>query len=57
MLAQVVPQRSLLLDIANATPESIELRLQEEERRERDADRVYWSPLLKELEQIRHRKQ
>ena len=35
---------------------AIEEDLREEERLEREADRRYWEPLKKELEQLRHRK-
>ena len=56
LLAELVPQRPLLADIASATAEAIDQALQVEERLERDADRRYWAPLFKELEQIRHRK-
>lgn len=45
-------------DCAIATdPENmgrIEAALAEEERMERVADRIYWNPLRKELEQMRH---
>lgn len=45
-------------DFAIATdPENmgrIEAALAEEERMERVADRIYWNPLRKELEQMRH---
>jgi hypothetical protein len=54
--AESVPQRPLLADIGSATVEAIDQSLQDEERLERDADRRYWAPLFKELEEIRHRK-
>jgi hypothetical protein len=56
LLAEVVPQRPLLAGVGSATVEVIEQALQAEERLEREADRRYWAPLFKELEQIRHRK-
>lgn len=55
-VAEVAPHRPLVADVASATVEAIEQGLQDEERMERDADRRYWAPLFKELEQIRHRK-
>ena len=56
LLAEVVPQRSLLSKVVGATPDAIEQTLEDEERLEREADRQYWAPLFKELEQIRHRR-
>jgi hypothetical protein len=56
LLAEIVPQRPLLSVVGNAAGEAIEQALQDEERAEREADRRYWAPLFKELEQIRHRK-
>ena len=56
LLTEVVPQRPFLLQVSGATPATIEVLLQDEEKLERDADRQYWKPLLKELEQLRHRK-
>jgi hypothetical protein len=56
LLAEVVRRRPLLAQLGGANVEAIEQALQDEERREREADRRYWAPLLKELEQIRHRK-
>jgi hypothetical protein len=55
MLTEVVSQRPFLAALATAPPETIEQALEDEERRERAADRCYWAPLLKELERIRHR--
>lgn len=54
--AEVIPVRPLLADVGIATDELIETALEAEERLERDADRRYWGPLIKELEQLRHRK-
>lgn len=56
LLAEAEPQRLLLAGVGGATVEAIEHALQDEERLERDADRRYWAPLIKELEQLRHRK-
>ncbi len=56
LLVEAVIQRPLLANIDSATIDAIEKALEDEERRERWADRRYWAPLFKELEQIRHRK-
>ena len=56
LLTEVVSQRPLLADVHTATMEAIEKALQDEEKLEREADRRYWAPLMKELEQLRHRK-
>lgn len=56
LLTEIISQRPLLAGIVGASEEVIDRALQEEERLERDADRRYWAPLFKELEQIRHRK-
>jgi hypothetical protein len=55
LATEIVPQRPLLADVGTASVEAIEQALQEEERLEREADRRYWAPLFKELEQLRHR--
>ena len=34
--------------------EGVKAGLDEEERREREADRLHWIPLKKELESLRH---
>ena len=54
-LSEVSLDRPLLGRIAGATLVAIELELQQEEKLEREADRLYWKPLKKELEQLRHR--
>lgn len=44
-----------LLDLATTlTKSSLANALQQEEQREREADRQYWAPLKKELERLRH---
>ena len=46
-----------LLSIAAAGDEAgLNTALDAEERREREADRVYWIPLKAELEALRHRR-
>jgi hypothetical protein len=46
-----------LLSLAEAGHESdLEAALMEEERSEREADKQYWLPLKKELEQLRLRR-
>ena len=47
-------KRGVLRSIATATDDQLSEALAEEERRERAADREYWKPLRKELEQFRH---
>jgi hypothetical protein len=48
-------QRRLLGLLPGCTEEALSRALMEEEKREREADRLYWRPLLEELEQIRHK--
>jgi hypothetical protein len=52
-LSEAALQRPLLVDIGSAPADGVERALHEEELRERDADRRYWAPRSKELEQIR----
>lgn len=49
-----VGKRPWLAKVSALSVEDIESALHEEERLERAADRAYWAPLLKELEQWRH---
>jgi hypothetical protein len=56
LLAEVASLRPMLGRIAGATLDAIDQELQAEEKLEREADRRYWGPLKKELEQLRHRK-
>lgn len=51
---QIVKDRPLLA-LVGKTPGVLEHALKQEELRERDADRVYWAPLRKELEKLRRR--
>lgn len=46
-------ERPLLAHALAAEAERLRLALREEEDREREADRVYWEPLRRELEQLR----
>lgn len=48
--------RSLLKSAISADIENINKGLQDEEKLERDKDRAYWAPLIKELETLRHKK-
>ncbi len=52
--AMATESRPLLTAALRADEAGIEAGLAEEERAERAADREYWSPLKKELEQMRH---
>jgi hypothetical protein len=56
LLAEVVSHRPMLGRIVGAPIDLIEQELQAEEKLEREADRRYWDPLKKELEQLRHRR-
>ena len=49
-------QRRLLRLLPGCTEEELSSALQEEEKQEREADRLYWQPLLDELEKARHNK-
>lgn len=50
---QIVSRRPLVGSALNADLSSLEVGLTEEEHRERLADRQYWEPLKRELEQLR----
>jgi hypothetical protein len=47
-------ERPLLAYALEGDEERLRRALREEEDREREADRVYWEPLRRELEQLRH---
>jgi hypothetical protein len=49
-------QRRLLGLLPGCTEEELSRALMEEEKREREADRLYWRPLLEELEKSRYNK-
>lgn len=49
-----LPKRPLLSLAQPGTEEALTRAIEEEERSEREADRLYWSPLKKELERLRH---
>jgi hypothetical protein len=53
---KAVRQRHLLSILPAGITSDIEQSLHEEELAERKADRLYWAPLRKELEQLRHQK-
>jgi len=50
----LMPERSLLSLLQDGEIDDLEQALQEEEWAERKADRAYWAPLRKELEDLRH---
>ena len=52
---RAVRRRSLLRYAIQDDREALETALQQEEERERDADRRYWQPLRSELERLRRR--
>ena len=45
-----------LLSLAQVDNEGLSLALKDEERQEREADQVFWAPLKRELERLRHRR-
>ena len=49
-------RRPLLAHAKHGDNEALAAALEEEERREREADKLYWLPLRKELERLRHRR-
>jgi hypothetical protein len=50
----LIPERPLLSAALSESEREIEEGLEQEERREREADRAYWEPLRRELEALRH---
>jgi hypothetical protein len=54
--AEAAKHRPLLAAAGSADLQALHEALEAEERQERDADRAYWAPLRKELEELRHRK-
>jgi hypothetical protein len=54
LLEELMPQRPLLRYAELADEAGLENALAGEEQKEREADRRYWAPLRKELEQMRH---
>lgn len=50
-------KRPLLRKISDCTDEELRDMLLAEEKEEKKADREYWQPLLKELEQFRHQRE
>jgi hypothetical protein len=48
-------RRPLLLHALKGDEPGLEAALKKEEETERDADRLYWAPLKKELERLRHK--
>jgi hypothetical protein len=51
---RLAAKRSLLQHAASGRTTPLERALLGEEAAEREDDRVYWSPLLTELQQLRH---
>ena len=50
----LISNRPLLAAAINRDISSIENELEIEQKKEREADRLYWEPLFKELEKLRH---
>lgn len=55
IVKSLIPQRPLLDKVISGDFYSIETELEREQKKEREADRIYWKPLFKELEILRHR--
>lgn len=55
-ISEVFTQRPFLKEILNQSPEVIQQHLDDEEKEVRALDRAYWTPLKRELEQLRHQK-
>jgi hypothetical protein len=53
-IVQELRKKRRLLGLSDCTEEELALALTEEEKKERKADRLYWRPLLEELEKSRH---
>ena len=51
---ELLPMRPLLAEVLSGGFDELVRALADEERREREADRVYWQPLKQELERLRH---
>ena len=51
---ELAPERPLLEAVLADNFGQVVHALKEEERREREADRLYWLPLKQELERLRH---
>ena len=55
VIRNLVEERPLLASGLRGDVNALENELAGEERAERNRDRVYWKPLVKELESLRHR--
>ena len=53
---KLVTERPLLVHATAAEADILERALREEEMAERERDKLYWLPLRKELERLRHAK-
>ena len=53
---KLVSKRRLIVDAISGEAADLEAALRSEEASERERDRVYWLPLRKELESLRHRR-
>ncbi len=53
LLHEMIEQRPLLVETLQASRDLLQQQLDEEQAAERDADRQYWQPLVKELEAMR----
>ena len=54
LCAALASQRPLLNLVAKASTSELGTALEQEEREERERDRIYWQPLKAELEKLRH---
>ena len=54
ILREEAIQRPLLAEAMAGNDTAVEQELEREQAREKEADRAYWNPLKRELEQLRH---
>ena len=53
---QALPKRPLLSLAVSMDAEALTAAVDQEEKAEREADRIYWAPLRQELERLRHQR-
>lgn len=53
ILQEVIRERPLLVETLTASGAALAAELEQERLREVEADRIYWRPLIKELEAMR----
>ena len=55
LCTELSTRRPLLMLALQKRKEELQGELEQEEKREREEDRIYWQPLKREIEQMRHR--